>query len=127
MRDETGWIEKKGKLPFGKGIGVSCGFFISGSALPIHKTRTPQSTVHLQIDVDGGITAHSQGAEIGQGSDTVNQRVHREPQGKAYPTQAMGWAAVLMCMTSCITVTCVLVVIMLLALLSTEIVLMKMK
>ncbi len=70
-RDESGWREKKGRLPFGKGIGVGCGFFISGSALPIHKTRTPQSTVHLQIDVDGGITAHSMGAEIGQGSDTV--------------------------------------------------------
>ncbi len=71
VRDETGWQGKKGKLPLGKGIGVACGFFISGSALPIHKTRTPQSTVHLQIDIYGGITAHSQGAEIGQGSDTV--------------------------------------------------------
>ncbi|MCE9638203.1 MAG: molybdopterin-dependent oxidoreductase, partial [Planctomycetes bacterium] len=70
-RDESGWVEKRGKLPFGKGIGVGCGFFISGSALPIHKSRTPQSTVHLKIDVDGGITAHSMGAEIGQGSDTV--------------------------------------------------------
>lgn len=71
VRDESGWREKKSNLPFGKGIGVGCGFFISGSALPIHKSRTPQSTVHLKIDVDGGITAHSMGAEIGQGSDTV--------------------------------------------------------
>ncbi len=70
-RDESEWPSKKGNLPFGKGIGVGCGFFISGSALPIHQTRTPQSTVHLQIDVDGGVTAHSMGAEIGQGSDTV--------------------------------------------------------
>ena len=70
-RDESGWASKRGKLPFGKGIGVGCGFFISGSALPIHKSRTPHSTVHLKIDVDGGITAHSMGAEIGQGSDTV--------------------------------------------------------
>jgi 4-hydroxybenzoyl-CoA reductase subunit alpha len=70
-RDESGWREKKGKLPFGKGVGVGCGFYISGSALPIHKSRTPQSTVHIKIDVDGGITAHSMGAEIGQGSDTV--------------------------------------------------------
>jgi 4-hydroxybenzoyl-CoA reductase alpha subunit len=70
-RDESGWTQKKGKLPFGKGIGVGCGFFISGSALPIHKSRTPHSTVHLKIDVDGGITAHCMGAEIGQGSDTV--------------------------------------------------------
>ncbi len=71
VRDESGWTAKWGKLPFGKGIGVAAGFFISGSALPIHQTRTPQSTVHLKIDVDGGITAHSMGAEIGQGSDTV--------------------------------------------------------
>ena len=70
-RDESGWVTKKGRLPFGKGIGVGCGFYISGSALPIHKSRVPQSTVHLKIDVDGGITAHSMGAEIGQGSDTV--------------------------------------------------------
>lgn len=70
-REESGWTEKKGKLPFGKGIGVGCGFYISGSALPIHKSRTPQSTVHLKLDVDGGITAHCMGAEIGQGSDTV--------------------------------------------------------
>lgn len=70
-RDESGWTEKRANLPFGKGIGVGCGFFISGSALPIHKSRTPQATVHLKIDVDGGITAHSMGAEIGQGSDTV--------------------------------------------------------
>ncbi len=71
VRDESGWREKKGNLPFGKGIGVAAGFYISGSVLPIHKSRTPQSTVHLKIDVDGGITAHSMGAEIGQGSDTV--------------------------------------------------------
>jgi 4-hydroxybenzoyl-CoA reductase subunit alpha len=70
-RDESGWTEKRGKLPFGRGIGVGCGFYISGSALPIHKSRTPQSTVHLKLDVDGGITAHCMGAEIGQGSDTV--------------------------------------------------------
>lgn len=70
-RDASGWPTKKGRLPFGRGIGVGCGFYISGSALPIHKSRTPQSTVHLKIDVDGGITAHSMGAEIGQGSDTV--------------------------------------------------------
>ncbi len=70
-RRASDWDSKHGKLPTGKGIGLGCGFFISGSALPIHRTRTPMSTVHLKIDMDGGVTIHSMAADIGQGSDTV--------------------------------------------------------
>lgn len=70
-RERSGWAEKHGKLPHGHGIGVACGFYISGSALPIHWSKLPQSTVHLKIDMDGGITVHSLAAEIGQGSDTM--------------------------------------------------------
>lgn len=65
------WKNKWGKLPYGHGIGVGCAWYISGSALPIHWNKLPQSTVHLKIDMDGGITVHSLAAEIGQGSDTV--------------------------------------------------------
>ncbi|MCC6465094.1 MAG: molybdopterin-dependent oxidoreductase [Planctomycetes bacterium] len=65
------WKNKWGKLPYGHGIGVGCSFFISGSALPIHWNKLPQSTVHLKIDFDGGVTVHSMAADIGQGSDTV--------------------------------------------------------
>jgi 4-hydroxybenzoyl-CoA reductase subunit alpha len=71
VREASGWDQKFGKLPYGHGIGLGCGFYISGSALPIHRTRTPQSTVHLKIDIDGGVTIHSMAADIGQGSDTV--------------------------------------------------------
>ena len=70
-RERSGWDDKFRKLPRGRGVGLGCGFYISGSALPIHRTRTPQSTVHLKIDVDGGITIHSMAADIGQGSDTM--------------------------------------------------------
>ncbi len=65
------WSHKKGQLPFGHGIGIAGGFYISGSALPIHWDKIPQSTVHLKADFDGGITIHSLAAEIGQGSDTM--------------------------------------------------------
>ncbi len=34
VRDGSGWTEKKGKLPKGKGIGVACGFFVSGAGYP---------------------------------------------------------------------------------------------
>jgi 4-hydroxybenzoyl-CoA reductase subunit alpha len=65
------WSEKYGKLPFGKGIGVGCGFFISGSNLPIHWNQMPQSSVRLTIDFDGGVTLYSGASDIGQGSDTM--------------------------------------------------------
>ncbi len=65
------WKEKYQKLPYGKGIGVACGFFISGSALPIHWNQMPQSTVRLTIDYDGGVTLYSGASDIGQGSDTM--------------------------------------------------------
>ena len=60
-------------MPLGKGIGVGCGFFISGSGLPIHwdPNKFPHATVHLKIDMDGGVTIHTGAADIGQGSDTV--------------------------------------------------------
>ncbi|MBI4869359.1 MAG: molybdopterin-dependent oxidoreductase [Candidatus Wallbacteria bacterium] len=65
------WSRKFRRLPYGRGVGVACGFYISGSALPIHWSKLPQSTVHLKLDMDGGITIHSGASDIGQGSDTV--------------------------------------------------------
>jgi len=68
---QSGWRDKYGQLPFGRGIGVACGFFISGSALPIHRNEMPGATVRLTIDLDGGVTVYSGAADIGQGSDTI--------------------------------------------------------
>jgi len=65
------WKNKFGKLPEGHGIGVACGFFISGSALPIHWNEYPQSVVHLKVDLDGRVLITSGASDIGQGSDTM--------------------------------------------------------
>ena len=62
----TDWKNKRGKLPYGKGIGIACGFFISGSGLPIHWNGLPQSTVHLTVDFDGLVTAFSGASDIGR-------------------------------------------------------------
>jgi 4-hydroxybenzoyl-CoA reductase subunit alpha len=49
-RERSGWSEKFRKLPYGEGIGLGCGFYISGSNSPIHFTpKMPQSTVHLKV------------------------------------------------------------------------------
>jgi len=75
VREACGWDQRFRKLPLGTGLGIGCGFYISGSNLPIHwdiePRRYPQSTVHLKIDMDAGVTVHTGAAEIGQGSDTV--------------------------------------------------------
>jgi 4-hydroxybenzoyl-CoA reductase subunit alpha len=73
VKEASGWEGKFRKMPLGKGIGVGCGFFISGSGLPIHwdPNKFPHATVHLKIDMDGGVTVHTGAADIGQGSDTV--------------------------------------------------------
>ncbi len=80
-RERSGWDSKHGKLPDGEGIGVACGFYISGSAHRIHFNDLPQSTVHIKIDLDGGITVHCMAAEIGQGSDTMLAQCVAEPLG----------------------------------------------
>lgn len=78
---KSDWQNKHGKLPFGKGIGVGCGFFISGSALPIHWNEMPQSVVRLTIDYDGGVSLYSGASDIGQGSDTMLAQMVAEVLG----------------------------------------------
>jgi 4-hydroxybenzoyl-CoA reductase alpha subunit len=81
-RARSSWDTKYRKLPVGRGIGVACGFFISGSNSPIHFTPPfPQSTVHLKIDVDGGVTIHSGASDIGQGSKTIVSQIVAEVLG----------------------------------------------
>jgi len=71
VRDKSGWKDKFGRLPEGRGIGVACGFYISGSNLPIHWNEYPQSVVHLKVDIDGRVLVTSGASDIGQGSDTM--------------------------------------------------------
>lgn len=70
--ERSGWRSKFRQLPFGRGVGLGCGFYISGSNSPIHFTpRIPQCTVHLKVDMDGGVAVHCMQADIGQGSNTL--------------------------------------------------------
>ncbi|HQQ94271.1 MAG TPA: molybdopterin-dependent oxidoreductase [Bacteroidia bacterium] len=68
---QSDWKNRYKKLEYGHGYGVACGFFISGSALPIHWNEYPQSVVHLKVDLDGRVLISSGASDIGQGSDTM--------------------------------------------------------
>lgn len=82
VRAKSGWDSKFRTLPFGRGVGLGCGFYISGSNSPIHFTpKMPQSTVHLKVDMDGGIAVHSMQADIGQGSNTLLAMIVAEVLG----------------------------------------------
>ncbi len=81
-RERSGWATKFRRLPYGRGVGLGCGFYISGSNSPIHfSPKMPQSTVHLKADMDGGIAVHSMQADIGQGSSTLLAAIVAEVLG----------------------------------------------
>jgi 4-hydroxybenzoyl-CoA reductase alpha subunit len=67
----SGWHDKHGKLPLGRGLGLACSSYLSGAGLPINWNDLPQSGVQLKLDRSGGVTAFSGATEIGQGSDDV--------------------------------------------------------
>jgi 4-hydroxybenzoyl-CoA reductase alpha subunit len=81
VMEQSAWKNKYGKLPYGHGIGVASGFFISGSALPIHWNEYPQSVVHLKVDLDGRVLVSSGASDIGQGSDTMLAMIVAEVLG----------------------------------------------
>ena len=67
----SGWRERRGRLPPGKGLGMACSHYVSGSAKPIHWTGEPHAVVNVKLDWDGSITALTGAADIGQGSSTM--------------------------------------------------------
>jgi len=76
------WESKKGKLPKGKGIGMACGFFVSGAGFPIYRSDTYHCTVVVKLTEDGGtVLVYTASAEIGQGSDTAFAMIVAEAIG----------------------------------------------
>ena len=67
----SGWKERRGKLGFGRGLGVASSAYISGTNYPIYPNEMPQSAVQLKVDRSGVVTVFSGASEIGQGSDTM--------------------------------------------------------
>jgi 4-hydroxybenzoyl-CoA reductase alpha subunit len=82
VRDKSGWEKKRGKMPKGKGIGMACGFFVSGAGFPIYRSDTYHSTATVKLSEDGGtVHLYTASAEIGQGSDTAFAMITAETLG----------------------------------------------
>jgi 4-hydroxybenzoyl-CoA reductase subunit alpha len=82
IRDQSDWKAKRGRLAKGKGIGMACGFFVSGAGYPIYRSDTYHATVVVKLSEDGGTALVQTGsAEIGQGSDTAFTMIAAEGLG----------------------------------------------
>jgi 4-hydroxybenzoyl-CoA reductase alpha subunit len=79
--EASGWRERRGKLPFGRGLGLACSSYICGAGLPIYWNSMPQSGVQLKLDRGGGVTVFCGSIDIGQGSDSVLAYVVAEVLG----------------------------------------------
>lgn len=77
----SGWAERRGRLPSGRGLGMACSHFVSGTSTPKHWTGEPHATVNLKLDFDGGVTILTGAADIGQGSNTMAAQVVAEVLG----------------------------------------------
>ncbi len=77
----SGWRERRGQLPRGRGLGMACSHYVSGSAKPVHWSGEPHAVVNLKLDFDGSITALTGASDIGQGSSTLVTQVVAEVLG----------------------------------------------
>ena len=76
VKEESGWDESSERCP--GGIGIGCGFFISGSGPNSLGPQPIPRHGYIQVDMDGGVTVHTGAADIGQGSTTAVAQVVSE-------------------------------------------------
>lgn len=89
-RKVSGWNEKKGKLPRGRGIGIALGGYVSGAAYPIYRTNLPHSTALIKVNEDGSAaTLYTGAVDIGQGSNTVLCQMAAEAMGFTYENMSV--------------------------------------
>jgi 4-hydroxybenzoyl-CoA reductase subunit alpha len=72
-----GWKEKRGKLPFGRGVGLAGASFPSGVSNMSHIS----SGAIVKIERDGSISLLTGAADIGQGAETVISQIVAEELG----------------------------------------------
>ncbi len=77
----SGYRERWGRLPRGRGLGLACGSYLCGAGLPIYWNHMPQSGVAIHVDRGGGVAVFCGETEIGQGSDSVLAAVVAEVLG----------------------------------------------
>lgn len=81
VQQASGWQQRHANMPKGRGLGLACSHYASGSAKPVHWSGEPHAVVNLKLDFDGGITVLTGAADIGQGSSTLLAQTVAEVMG----------------------------------------------
>jgi 4-hydroxybenzoyl-CoA reductase alpha subunit len=81
VEEASGWKERRGKLGYGRGLGVASSAYISGTNYPIYPNEMPQSAVQLKVDRSGVVTVFNGASELGQGTDTLLATIVAEELG----------------------------------------------
>jgi 4-hydroxybenzoyl-CoA reductase subunit alpha len=71
VEQASGWKERWGKLPRGRGLGVAGSTYISGTNYCIYPSDLPQSAVQITLDRSGRVRLFAGTSDIGQGSSTM--------------------------------------------------------
>ncbi|HSA94361.1 MAG TPA: molybdopterin cofactor-binding domain-containing protein, partial [Terriglobales bacterium] len=79
--ERSAWLQRRGKLGRGRGLGLGCSHYVSGAANSIIRSDMPHSTVNIKVDRDGGVVVYTGASEIGQGSDTMTAQIAAEVLG----------------------------------------------
>ncbi len=69
--EASGFEDRWGRLPRGRGLGLACSGYLSGAGLPIYWNELPHTSVTVELDRQGGVTVRCGATDVGQGSDTV--------------------------------------------------------
>jgi len=83
VRQKSGFDQKHGKLPFGRGIGLAAGHYSTGGAYLLFNSFRPHTTVNVKVDAEAGITIFTGITDIGQGARTVIRQMAAEIFGLA--------------------------------------------
>jgi len=69
--EASGWREKRGTLPPGRGIGIACSAYMTGAGTAIYWNDMPHSGVVVRADRSGLVAVLCGATDIGQGSDSI--------------------------------------------------------
>ncbi len=75
--EKSGWNEKRGKLPYGKGIGMGCNGMMVGFPMGIRGG----SSAYLKFNEDAGATLISGVADTGAGNDSMMVQIAADVLG----------------------------------------------
>jgi 4-hydroxybenzoyl-CoA reductase subunit alpha len=83
------FVDKHGKLPHGRGIGLAAGHYSSGGAFLLYNSSRAHSTANIRVDTEAAITVFCGVTDLGQGSTTVMTQIAAEVFG--VPTEKVNF------------------------------------